>query len=60
MNVISKDLFKRIKKIQITTSHLVNTMLAGAYRSAFKGRGMEFEEVREYASGDDVYIKEKI
>jgi uncharacterized protein (DUF58 family) len=48
------DLFKTIRRIQIQSTHLANDLLAGAYRSAFKGKGMEFEEVREYQSGDEV------
>ena len=48
------DLYKKIRRIEIQTSQLVNDILAGAYRSAFKGRGMEFEEVREYLPGDDI------
>ncbi len=48
------ELFKTIKKIQIETTHLADGLLAGAYRSAFKGRGIEFEEVREYQAGDEV------
>ena len=51
---ISADLFKKIRKIQIQTTHLANDILAGAYRSAFKGQGMEFEEVREYQEGDEI------
>jgi uncharacterized protein (DUF58 family) len=54
MAAISHDLFKKIRRIQIQTTHLANDVLAGAYRSAFKGKGMEFEEVREYQQGDDV------
>ncbi len=52
--MISAELFKQIKAIQLRTSYLVNDILAGEYTSAFKGRGMEFEEVREYRIGDDV------
>ena len=52
--MISSELLKKIRKIEIKTSHLVNDLLAGRYNSAFKGRGMEFEEVRPYAVGDDV------
>lgn len=52
--MISAELFKKIKAIQIRTNYLVNDVLAGEYSSAFKGRGMEFEEVREYRIGDDV------
>lgn len=52
--VIPKELLKKIRRIQIRTSHVADDVLAGQYHSAFKGRGMEFEEVREYAPGDDV------
>lgn len=51
---ISAELMKKIRRLQFYTSHLADDILAGAYRSAFKGRGMEFEEVREYSEGDDV------
>lgn len=54
MAPLSQDLFKKIHRIHIQTTHLANDILAGAYRSAFKGKGMEFEEVREYQQGDDV------
>ncbi len=47
-------LIKKIRKIHITTNHLVNNALAGQYHSAFKGRGMEFAEVREYQAGDEI------
>lgn len=43
-----------IRRIQIITTQLATDVLAGAYRSAFKGRGMEFEEVREYQPGDEI------
>jgi uncharacterized protein (DUF58 family) len=52
--MIPKELLKKIRRIEITTSHLVTDALAGRYQSAFKGRGMEFEEVRQYQPGDDV------
>lgn len=52
--MISKDILKKIKRIEITTKHLVNTVLQGEYLSTFKGRGIEFTEVREYIEGDDV------
>jgi uncharacterized protein (DUF58 family) len=52
--MIPKELLKKIRRIEIRTSHMVNDVLAGQYHSAFKGRGMEFEEVREYRAGDDV------
>ncbi len=49
-----KELLKKIRKIQIRTSHMVSDVFAGQYHSVFKGRGMEFDEVREYVPGDDV------
>src|SRR5688572_11664150 len=52
--MISKELAKKIRLIEITTRRAVNDTLAGEYHSVFKGRGMEFDEVREYAPGDDV------
>ena len=52
--MIPKELLKKIRRIQIRTSHVVNDVLAGQYHSAFKGRGIEFEEVRPYQIGDDV------
>lgn len=54
MASIPSTLIKKIRRIKIQTEHLANDILAGAYRSAFKGKGMEFEEVREYEPGDDV------
>ncbi|HUP22899.1 MAG TPA: DUF58 domain-containing protein, partial [Thermoanaerobaculia bacterium] len=48
------ELFEQIKQIQIRTQRLVTDALAGEYESAFKGRGMEFEQVREYVPGDDI------
>ncbi len=52
--MIPKELAKKIRYIQIYTSKVVNDVLAGEYQSVFKGRGMEFDEVREYQIGDDV------
>jgi len=52
--VIPKELLKKIRFIEITTSRLVNTVFAGEYHSVFKGRGMEFDEVREYDPQDDI------
>jgi uncharacterized protein (DUF58 family) len=48
------ELFEKIRRIQFITTQLANDLLAGAYHSAFKGKGMEFEEVREYQIGDDI------
>jgi uncharacterized protein (DUF58 family) len=52
--MLSPDLFRRVRNIHIRTRRLVNTMFAGHYHSTFKGRGIEFAEVREYIPGDDV------
>ena len=52
--MIPKDLARKIHAIEIYTTRIVNDVLAGEYESAFKGRGMEFDEVREYQIGDDV------
>jgi uncharacterized protein (DUF58 family) len=52
--MIPEELVKRIRYIQIYTSKSVNGVLAGEYESTFKGRGMEFDEVREYAPGDEI------
>lgn len=52
--MIDAELIKKVRQIQIYTSHMVNADFAGQYESVFKGRGMQFEEVREYTPGDDV------
>lgn len=51
---LDAELIRKIRKIHITTNHLVNNAMAGQYHSAFKGRGMEFSEVREYQPGDEI------
>jgi len=48
------DLLARVRRIEITTKRLVDQGVAGGYHSVFKGRGMEFSEVRPYQPGDDV------
>jgi len=50
----TKELLKKVQKIQITSRKVVNELLGGEYKSVFKGRGMEFDEVREYQQGDEV------
>ena len=52
--MLSSDLISKIRHIEIRTKRLVNDSFAGEYHSVFKGRGMEFEEVRPYQPGDDV------
>lgn len=54
--MISSQLMREIRAIQVKTSHLVNAIMTGEYVSAFKGSGMEFSEVREYQPGDDVRL----
>ncbi|MCX6106412.1 MAG: DUF58 domain-containing protein [Proteobacteria bacterium] len=54
--MLSPEIIQQIKKVQFKAGHLVTTALAGNYLSAFKGRGMEFDEVREYVPGDDVRL----
>ena len=51
---INREVFKKIKEIEIKTRKLVNESMAGEYHSVFKGQGMEYEEVREYQEGDDI------
>jgi uncharacterized protein (DUF58 family) len=48
------DIIRKVRQLEIRTRHLVTDSVTGAYYSSFKGRGMDFEEVREYAIGDDV------
>ncbi len=48
------DIIKKVRRLEIRARHLVTDSVSGAYHSSFKGRGMDFEEVREYEIGDDV------
>lgn len=50
----TKELVKKVRNIEIRTRGAVNELFSGEYHSAFKGRGIEFSEVREYVPGDDV------
>jgi uncharacterized protein (DUF58 family) len=54
--IASKELFQKVRKIEIRTKGLVNQIFSGEYHSVFKGRGMVFNEVREYQPGDDVRL----
>jgi uncharacterized protein (DUF58 family) len=49
-----EEVTEEVRRIEITTRHLVRDIVAGEYSSAFRGRGVEFAEVREYQPGDDV------
>lgn len=51
---ISKEILQKVRQVEIKTNRLVDDTLAGHYHSVFKGRGMDFDEVREYVPGDDV------
>ena len=50
----TKELLKKVRQIELSIRGVVNEVFAGEYHSVFKGRGMEFAEVREYQPGDDV------
>ena len=52
--MLPAEILRKVRRIEIRTSRLVNESLAGEYHSVFKGRGMEFSEVREYQFGDDI------
>lgn len=52
--MLTPDILHKIRRLQIKMDKLATDLLAGLYRSAFKGKGMEFEEVRDYQPGDDV------
>jgi uncharacterized protein (DUF58 family) len=52
--MIPADVLSQIRRIQIRTNRIIDEILAGQYQSVFKGRGMEFKEVREYVPGDDI------
>ncbi|MDD5084752.1 MAG: DUF58 domain-containing protein [Candidatus Omnitrophica bacterium] len=52
--MIPKEILRQVKRIEIRTTRLVNDMFGGEYESVFKGRGIEFADVREYVPGDDI------
>src|SRR6266481_1994636 len=52
--MLPAEILRKVRRIEIRTNRLVNESLAGEYHSIFKGRGMEFSEVREYQFGDDI------
>jgi len=52
--MIPKEILSQIRRIQITTSRMVTDVFAGQYQSVFKGKGMDFYEVREYLPGDEI------
>ena len=52
--MIPKEVLQKVRQIEIRTRRIVDSVTSGEYQSAFKGRGMEFSEVRQYTDGDDV------
>ena len=52
--MLSKEILKKVRKIQYKISRISNEMISGQYTSVFKGAGIEFDEVREYIPGDDI------
>src|SRR5512134_795847 len=52
--MVTREVLRKVRQVEIRTSRMVNNVFGGEYRSVFKGRGMEFQEVREYVPGDDV------
>jgi uncharacterized protein (DUF58 family) len=52
--LIPREILNKVRRIEITTRSMVRDTFAGSYESIFKGRGMEFDEVREYQPGDDI------
>jgi uncharacterized protein (DUF58 family) len=52
--MLTKEILKQVRQIEIKTRGVVNEVFSGEYHSVFKGRGMEFSEVREYQIGDDI------
>ena len=51
---VTRDILRKVRQIEIRTNRIVSDSLAGHYHSVFKGRGMDFDEVREYVPGDEV------
>lgn len=52
--LLTKEILQKVRQIEVRTNRLVNDSFAGSYQSVFKGRGMNFEDVREYIAGDDI------
>lgn len=54
--LLNKELLSKIKKIQIKTDRMASEILSGEYKSAFRGRGLNFDTIREYQMGDDIRL----
>src|ERR1700761_218203 len=53
-SAITREILKKVRQVELRTRRLVTDAMAGEYHSVFKGRGMDFDEVREYVPGDEV------
>ena len=53
---VTREILKKVRQVELRTRRLVTDALAGEYHSVFKGRGMDFDEVREYSPGDEVRL----
>lgn len=56
MAIDIKELMRKVRRIRVTSTRPADTYLSGDYKSVFKGRGIEFDEVREYIAGDDIRL----
>ena len=54
--MLSKDIYNKIRSLEIKTRQIVNSTFTGGYHSVFKGQGISFSEVRDYMPGDDVRL----
>ncbi len=55
-SAVTREILKKVRQVELRTRRLVTDALAGEYHSVFKGRGMDFDEVREYTPGDEVRL----
>src|SRR5271155_158519 len=55
-SAVTREILKKVRQVELRTRRLVTDALAGEYHSVFKGRGMDFDEVREYSPGDEVRL----
>ena len=53
---LTPDELRELRRLHVSAGRRVDSLFAGEYRSAVRGKGMEFEEVREYVPGDDVRL----
>ena len=55
-SAVTREILKKVRQVELRTRRLVTDALSGEYHSVFKGRGMDFDEVREYTPGDEVRL----